>query len=67
MKHENILVYNISYKSSTGPKPLRIRLDKINEFIRTYGVIILTKLVVNKNKIFLEKGLYKDKFDTRYF
>ena len=67
MKHENILVYNISYKSSTGPKPLRVRLDKINEFIRTYGVIILTKLVVNKNKIFLEKGLYKDKFDTRYF
>ena len=25
--YENILVYNISYKISTGPKPLRIRCD----------------------------------------
>ena len=24
----------MSYQSSTGPKPLRIRLDTINEFIR---------------------------------
>ena len=28
--HENLLVYDISYKTSTGPKPLRIRFDKIN-------------------------------------
>ena len=26
---ENISVFNISYKSPTGPKPLRIRFDKI--------------------------------------
>ena len=38
-----------------------------------YNVIILIKVVVNKNQnncyynIFLEKGSYKDKFDTRYF
>ena len=38
-----------------------------------HNVIILIKSVVNKNKyeyyynIFLEKGLYKDKFDTQYF
>ena len=30
---ENISVFNISYKSPTGPKPLRIRFDKIVGFI----------------------------------
>ena len=34
---ENILVYDISYKPSTGPKPLRIRFDKIDGFIRVRG------------------------------
>ena len=29
-KYENILIYNISYKTSTGAKPLRIRFDKID-------------------------------------
>ena len=28
-----IFVYNISYKSPTGPKPLCIRFDKIDVFI----------------------------------
>ena len=32
--HENILIYNISYKTFTGPKPLRIIFDKIDRFIR---------------------------------
>ena len=31
--YENISVYNISYKIPTGPKPLRIRFDKIDGFI----------------------------------
>ena len=31
--HENISVYDISYKTSTVPKPLRIRFDKIDGFI----------------------------------
>ena len=31
--HKNISVYNILYKTPTGPKPLRIRFDKINGFI----------------------------------
>ena len=31
--YENISVYNISYKTLTGPKPLRIRFDKIHRFI----------------------------------
>ena len=45
-------------------------MEKILTF---HHVIILTKSVVNKNKneyfynVFLEKGLYKDKSDTRNF
>ena len=35
--YDNILVYEISYKTSTDPKPLRIRLDKIDRIIRVYG------------------------------
>ena len=34
---ENISVYDISYKTLTGPKPLRIRFDKINGFITVCG------------------------------
>ena len=55
----------------------KIRIDSYNslsiEKILTFHVIILIKSVVNKNKnenyynIFLEKGLHKDKSDTKYF
>ena len=31
--YEDISVYNISYKTPAGPKPLRIRFDKIDGFI----------------------------------
>ena len=31
--YENISIYNILYKTPTGPKPLRIRFDKIDAFI----------------------------------
>ena len=34
--HENILINNISYKTLIGPKPLRIKFDKIDGFIRIY-------------------------------
>ena len=34
--HKNISIYEISYKTSIGPKPLRIRFDKIDGFIRIY-------------------------------
>ena len=34
--HENILIYDISYKILIGAKPLRTRFDKINGFIRIY-------------------------------
>ena len=41
--HENISIYDISYKTLIGSKSLRIRFDKINEFIRIYdGTIYLT-------------------------
>ena len=34
--HENILIYGIAYKTLIGPKPLRIRFDKIDGFITIY-------------------------------
>ena len=30
------MIYNISYKTLIGSKPLRIRFDKIDEFIKIY-------------------------------
>ena len=33
---ENVLVYNISHKAFTGGKPLCIRFNKINGFLRVY-------------------------------
>ena len=36
--YENISVYDISYKTSTDPKPLGIRFDKIDGFLRVCGV-----------------------------
>ena len=32
----NILIYDISYKTLTGAKPLRIRFDKVDRFIRVF-------------------------------
>ena len=34
--HENILIYDISYKILIGSKPLQIRFDKIDGIIRIY-------------------------------
>ena len=36
---ENILIYDISYKTLTVAKPLRIRFDKINGFIKIHDKI----------------------------
>ena len=33
----NILIYNISYKTLISAKRLRIRLDKVDRFIRVYN------------------------------
>ena len=35
--YENVSVCDISYKPSTGPKPFRIRFDKLDGFIRLHG------------------------------
>ena len=34
--YQNVSVYDISYKTSTRPEPLRIRFDKISGFIRVH-------------------------------
>ena len=47
---ENISIYNISYKTLIGPKPLRIRFDKIDRFI-----IALDRK--NKHLILFDYGL----------
>ena len=36
-KIEKILIYDISWKTSTGAKPLRIRDDKIDGFIKIHS------------------------------
>ena len=38
-KYQNILIYGISYKTSTGAKPLGIRFDKIDGFIKIHDRI----------------------------
>ena len=39
ISYKNILVCNILYKNMIGDKPLDIRSDKVNEFIRVYDGI----------------------------
>ena len=57
-KYEKILIYNTSYKTWIGPKPLRIRFDKIDGFIKINDkirylvlliIVIVIKLVVRLN------------------
>ena len=41
--HENILIYDILYKTVIGAKPFRVRFDKIDGSIRVYdGIRYLT-------------------------
>ena len=34
--YRNILIYDISYKTLIGAKPLRIKFDKVDRLIRVY-------------------------------
>ena len=34
--HKNVLIYDISFKTLIGPKPLCVRFDKIDGFTRIY-------------------------------
>ena len=38
-KYENILIYDISYKTFIGSIPFHIRFDEIDGFIKNYGGI----------------------------
>ena len=46
--YENSLVYNISYKTFIGTKPLCIMFNKIVGFIRVYNGTILLYLIVGR-------------------
>ena len=78
----NRIKYLISEKSgitdSSNYNFAKIRIDSYNslpieKILTFHNVIILIKSVIDENKnkyyynIFLEKGLYKDKSNTRYF
>ena len=54
--HENISVYNISYKTSTGPKPSRIRFDKIDGFITSFDGKV-THFTHSHNSLSIKKTL----------
>ena len=38
-KNENVLIYDIWYKTSAGAKPLRIRFDKVGGFIKLHDKV----------------------------
>ena len=46
---ENTLIYDMSYKNVNDSKPLRIRLNKIDEFIRIYDVTRYLTLFGSEN------------------
>ena len=47
--HENILIYDISYKTLISSKPLQIRFDKIDGIIRIYDRTKYLTLFDTKN------------------
>ena len=63
---ENILVYNILYKTLIDAKPLLIRSDKIDGFIRVYdgtGYLVLTLFGSEKYDSVLNRIRYLIKND----
>ena len=54
--HENIFIYDVSYKTLIDPKSLRIRFDKIDAFIRIYdGARYLTFFGSEKYKAIYDR------------
>ena len=51
--YENISVYDVSYKTLTVPKPLRITFDKIDGFIRVHGDEFIY-LIMDVKKVVLQ-------------
>ena len=57
--HKNILIYDILYKTLFDPKPLRIRFDKVDGFIRIYdGIRYLILFGTEKNEAFYDRIRY---------
>ena len=53
------MIYDISYKTLIDPKPLRIRFDKIDEFIRIYdGTRYLTVFGSEKYDAIYDRSKY---------
>ena len=72
-KCENILIYNISYKTSTGAKPLCIRLDEIDGFIKIHDGIRYLVLfdcsdeICDRIKFLIsKKSGFKDSFNHNF-
>ena len=55
--YENILVYNISYKSLIDSMSLRITFDKVDGFIRVYDGTEYIVLFASENMIPFTAGL----------
>ena len=60
----NILIYDISYKTSTGEKPLRIRFNKVDGFIKFTTeldilcyliIVIVIKFVIGLNVLWMKR------------
>ena len=44
-KNENILIYEISYKTSAGAKLLCIRFDKVGGFIKLHDKVVINFVI----------------------
>ena len=61
------MVYEISYKTLFGSKPLRIRFDKVNGFIRVYnGTRYLTLFNLRIRYLISQKSVIKYVFSHYY-
>ena len=63
--HENVLVYNISYKNLIGNKPLHNRFDNIDGFIRIYDEITRgPNIVLEYFQVWSRTFSWKDKVNS---
>ena len=57
--HKNVLIYEISYKILIDPKPLHIRFDEIDGFIRIYdGARYLTLFGLEEYEVVYDRIRY---------
>ena len=66
--HENILIYETSYKVLIEPKPLHIRFDQIDGFIRIYdGAKYLTLFGLEEYEVIYDRIRYKKVASHMFF